>query len=103
MVEVLGRATAVLTAVAVAGEHGPARQRYPRSERDPDELDEADHRRCRDRGALGAERGAVVLDDLGLVLEHEDHGPAGRDDAEGLEGGIEQERSPQAAPPPIRA
>ena len=45
VVDVLGRPVAVLAAVPVAGEHGPARQRHPVAVRHPDEVVQADHRR----------------------------------------------------------
>ena len=46
-------------------------------------------------GPLGVELGAVALDDLGLLLEHEHDGPPDRDDAQRLEAGVEQQCSPQ--------
>ncbi len=72
MVEVLRVAAAVLTAVPVAREDGPAGQRRRRAERDTHEMDEADHRRDRDAAPLGTELGPVAVHDLGLVLEDED-------------------------------
>ena len=102
VVDVLGRPVAVLAAVAVAGEHGPARQRDAVAVRHPHEVNEADHRRHRDVGALGAELGAVARDDLGLLLQHEHDRPAHRHDAQRLEAGVEQQRSSQASGPPHR-
>ena len=51
-------AVAVLAAVAVTGEHGPARQRHPVAVRHPHEVVEADHRRARarQRARSGARR-----------------------------------------------
>ena len=47
VVDVLGRPVAVLAAVAVAGEDGPARERHPVAVRHPHEVVEPDHRRHR--------------------------------------------------------
>jgi hypothetical protein len=96
VVDVLGAVVAVLAAVAVAGEDGPARERHPVAERHPYEVHEADHGGDGEDGPLGVELTTVAGDDLGLVLEHEDDGPAHRHDAERLEAGVEQQRSPQA-------
>ena len=91
-------APAVLAAVPVAREHGPPRERRRRAERHPHEVHEPDHRRDRDAAALGAELGAVAVDDLGLLLEHEHDRAPGRHDAERLEAGVEQERSGHGGP-----
>jgi len=39
---------------------------------------------------LGAELGAVAMDDLGLLLQHQDDRATGGHDAERLEAGVEQ-------------
>jgi hypothetical protein len=44
------------------------------------------------RPTLRAENGAVAIDDLGLLLEHQNDRAAGWDDAQRLEAGVEQER-----------
>jgi hypothetical protein len=76
--------------VTVTSEDGASRQGDAGSVRDANEAGQADDRRHGDDRALGAERGTVALHDLGLGLEHEHDGPASGDDAERLEGGIEQ-------------
>ena len=98
VVEVLGGAPAVLAAMAVAGEHRPPRQRRAGAERDAYEVHEADHRRHRNRPALGAELGTVAVHDLGLLLQHQHDRPPRRHDAERLEAGVEQERPGHAVP-----
>ena len=90
MIEVLGRGAAVLAPMAVAGEHGPARKRRGRPERHPHEVHQADDGRDRDVPALGVELGAVAVDDLGLLLQHQHDRAPRRDDAERLEAGVEQ-------------
>ena len=40
--------------------------------------------------ALGAELGAVAVDDLGLLLQHQDDRAPRRHDTERLEAGVEQ-------------
>ena len=70
--------------------------RHPGPERHPHVVDEADDRRHRERGALRVELVRVARDDLGLLLQHEDHGAPDGHDAERLEAGVEEERSSQA-------
>ena len=96
VVDVLGAVVAVLTTVAVAGEDGPPRQGDAVAEGHPHEMHEADHGGDGKDGALGVELTPVAGDDLGLVLQHENDRPAHRHDAERLEAGVEQQRSPQA-------
>ena len=60
VVDVLGGAVAVLAAVPVTGEHGPARQRHPVPVGHAHEVHEPDHRGHGHDGALGVELGAVA-------------------------------------------
>jgi hypothetical protein len=92
VVEVLGRTAAVLAAMSIPREHGPARERGGRTEWHADEVHEADDRRNGHRPAFRAKFGAVAVDDLGLLLEDQYDGAAGRHDAQRLETGVEQER-----------
>ncbi len=100
VVDVLRRAAAVLAALAVAGEHGPARERHAGPVRDPHEVGQPDHRRHREAQALGVELGVVARDDDGLLLQDQHHRPPNRDDAQRLEAGVEHQRSSQASRPP---
>ena len=68
------------------------------AERHPHEVHEPDHRRDRDGAALGTELGAVAVDDLGLVLEHEHDRAAGRHDTQRFEAGVQQERPSHGGP-----
>jgi hypothetical protein len=97
VVDVLGRAAAVLAAVVVPGEDRPPGQRDARPERDPHEVGEADHARDGHAEALGVQLGVIARDDLGLLLQDEDDRPPHRDHAERLEAGVEHQRSSQAS------
>ena len=76
VVDRVGGAAAVLAAVVVAGEHGPPRQRGAPVERHLDHVAQPDHERARQDERRRAQLGAVVLDDVGLVGEHQARGPA---------------------------
>src|SRR6516165_8628788 len=89
MVEILGCTTAVLTTVAVAREHGASRQWRGRSERDANEVHEANDGRDRYRTALGTKLGPVAVHDFRLVLEHQYNGSTRGNHAERFEAGVE--------------
>jgi hypothetical protein len=75
--------------MVVAREHGPARQRRGGAVGHPHEVHQPDHRRDRNGPALGTELGAVAVDNLGLVLEHEHDRAARRDDTQRFEAGVQ--------------
>src|SRR2546426_910792 len=70
----------------------------PGPEGHADEVDETDDGRHGEGHALRMQLFVAVLEHLGLLLQHEDHGPPNRHDTERLVGGVEHERSPQAPP-----
>ena len=98
VVDVLGRPVAVLAAVPVAGEHGPARERHPAPVRHPHEVDEADHRRAPGRAARSEWSSAPLRATISAfsfststTARRTEH------DAQRLEAGVEQQRSSQAS------
>ena len=84
VVDRVGEAAAVLAAVIVAGEHGTTRQRGAAVVRHLDDVAQPDDERARDRQRLGVHERAVVLDDVGLVGQHEARGATGGHDGERL-------------------
>jgi hypothetical protein len=97
VVDVLGRAPAVLALVVVADEHRPARQRGPRPVRHPHVVIEAHDARAGDLEALGAENDTVRVQHLGLTLEGEYQRPPHRHDTQRLQGHIQNQCSSQGA------
>ena len=91
VVDALGRAAAVLAAVAVAGEDAAPVERRPAPVRHLHEVAQADHRRHRHGEVLGVERLAGVVEHVGLVVEHEHGGAAAGHHAQRLVGGVEHE------------
>ncbi len=89
MVEILGRGAAVLAPMVVAGEDSPARQRRRSPEGHPYEVNQAYDCRDRDHPALGVELGAVAVDDLRLLLEHQNDRAARGHDTQRLETGVQ--------------
>lgn len=85
VVDVLGFGTAVLTLVIVAKEDRSSRERGPGSERDIDEVIEANHGGDGNVYLLGVERTRVSFDDRGFGFEHEDDCPPGWNDTQRLE------------------
>jgi hypothetical protein len=98
VVDVLGRAAAVLAHPAVPGEHGAARQRGSGAVGDMDEVAQLHPRRGRHTEALGSKDHAVGMYGVCLSLEHEDNCPAGRNHRQGLKRGIEDEGSTHFGP-----
>ncbi len=82
---------AVLAVVAVAGEHGAARDLARLVARHAHEVDEPDHQRVGvvDRGA--AQLAGRALQHLGLVLQHEHDRALQRADVDGLVGRVEHQ------------
>src|SRR5437763_8995060 len=92
VVDVLGRRTAVLAAVAVASEDSPAVQRGAGAERHLDEVGQADHRGHGEGGPLGVQLLVGGVEDLGLLLQDEDDGAPHGHNAEGLVGRVQHQR-----------
>src|SRR6266508_723173 len=97
MVQVLGGRAAVLTGPLVAREHGPAGKRRVRAMGDLHEGPQAQDRGRVDVQALGSEDLPVGDQDLGLLLQHQDHGPSRSHHREWLVRRVEHERSSHGA------
>jgi len=93
MIDVLGRAPAVLAGPSISSEYRPARQRGSSTVGDADEIAEPDDGGCRDFQAFRSEQDAIRRDDVGLLLQYEDYRPSRRYDCEGLLRRVQYERS----------
>src|SRR5439155_6728599 len=76
-----------------AREHCPPRERRAGPVRDADEVPQLHDRRRGDLEPLGAEHDAIGRDDVRLLLEDEDHGPARGNDGQRLERNVDDQRS----------
>ncbi len=92
VVDVFRRRPAVLTAVVVAGEDGPAVEGGPGPVWHLHEMGQADHRGGGHHRALGVQRTVAGVEDLGLLLQDQYHRPPHRDDTQGLVRRVEDER-----------
>src|SRR5437764_9977581 len=86
------RPSAVLTAVAVAGEEECVRDLAAETARDVDEPREPDDRRAREGESLGTDDTiGIRFDDLGLAVDDETKGATKRNHRQWLERSIESE------------
>ncbi len=93
VVEVLGRRAAVLAARTVPSEDGAAVDRDPVVARHLDVAHQTDHRGLGQAEAFRPEEPLGGVHELRFGVEHQQHRPARRDDAEGLEGRVEHQRT----------
>jgi hypothetical protein len=93
VIQVLGGGGAILTTPAIATEHRSTCQRGMRPIWHTDVPSEPNDRRRLHDDPLGVEDHAVGKDDLGLLLEHQDHRPARRNDRQGRVRRVEDERT----------
>jgi hypothetical protein len=89
VIDALGRAAAVLTVVPVAGEDGPPIDRHRPIVGHPDIAGQTDDRRLGEGQPLRSEGPGRGVHVLRLGAQDEKKGPTGRDDPEGLEGGVQ--------------
>ena len=87
----VSRAAAVLAAVAVAGQHGAARESPPIAAGHPDVRLQADDQRLLHGQAFGVELTGAGLEHLGLAFEEQDDGAPGRADVDGLVGRVQHQ------------
>jgi hypothetical protein len=96
VIEILGTTTAVLASMVVPEEHGASAQRRPTLVRDTDEVPQANHTGHVDAVPFRTPHSRPGMNHVGLLTQHEDHGPTHGHDGEGFVGGVEHQRTGHA-------
>ena len=99
MVDRVGKPSAVLAPMLVAGEHRPARQSRAPVERHLDDIPEPDHHGIGHFEACGVQHRAVVFHQVGLLGEHEAYRTAARHHRERLVRCVQHQRAPHRRDP----
>ena len=99
VVQAFGNSSAVLTAIAISGEHGCTSQGHSPQVRNPDKTAKFHYRWDLDGRPLGVPQLAVRFNHVGFVVDDQDHCPPRRHDGQGFESGVQYQRFGQTGPP----